>query len=192
MMSWVTAEVQGAVYGGTPERRQISKSSPLEMIEPHRYTLWRRFKTGAPTRDMCAFIGLNPSTATAEKLDTTVTRCEHYAQAWGFAGFIMLNLFSYRATYPEDMLSHTDPSGDPENIDAIVWTAQHAGKVVCAWGNDGAHLDRSTFVKEKLQGTPLYCLKLNKTLEPLHPLYAAKKLKAQLWSPDLAPGKTLV
>lgn len=186
----VTSELKGAVYGGEPRERRISKSSPLEMIQPYRYILWRKFDPDAMVSQMCAFIGLNPSTATADKLDSTVTRCEYYAGAWGYAGFIMLNLFGYRATYPEDMLAHEDPAGDPANIDAIRWTAEHAGKVVCAWGNTGAHLGRSQYVKDELKGVELYCLKLNKTGEPLHPLYAAKKLKAQKWTVE--PGKNLL
>lgn len=190
----ITSELQGAIYGGEPEKRQISKSSPLEEIEPHRYILWRRFESAATVGKMCAFIGLNPSTATAEKLDNTVSRCEFYAQNWGYAGFIMLNLFSYRATYPEDMLTHQDPTGDPHNLAAILWASQNAGRVVCAWGNDGAHRERSSFVKQQLESNKveLYCLKVNKTREPFHPLYASKKLKPQRWTDELIPGKTLV
>jgi len=47
--------------------------------------------------------------------------------------------------------------------------------VVAAWGNDGAYLERSEQVKEFLPN--LYCLKLNKSGEPAHPLYQAAELK---------------
>ncbi len=123
---------------------------------------------------MAAFIGLNPSTATPEKLDPTVAKCEFWAQRWGFEGFVMLNLFSYRATEPADMLCHADPAGDPHNRDAITWVANHAGLVVACWGNDGQHLERSTLIRSALKDVPLRCLHLNKTGEPKHPLYHRK------------------
>lgn len=173
-MTWITDEPRGAVFGGELEKRKISKSSPLTMIQPHRYTLWRRFKPGADLSRMAAFIGLNPSTATPEKLDPTVSKCEYWAQKWGFEGFVMLNLFSYRATDPAAMLMHEDPMGDPENLTAIQWVSQHAGLVVACWGNDGQHMDRSTTVKTALHDVKLCCLKLNMTGEPKHPLYHKK------------------
>ncbi len=173
-MTWITDEDRGAVFGGAMEKRKISKSSPLTMIQPHRYTLWRRTKAGADISRMAAFIGLNPSTATPEKLDPTVSKCEYWAQQWGFDGFVMLNLFSYRATDPSAMLAHADPTGDPENLTAIEWISRHAGLVVACWGNDGQHMERSTVVKAALKGIALHCLKLNKTGEPKHPLYHKK------------------
>lgn len=173
-MTWITDEPRGAVFGGELEQRKISKSSPLAMIQPHRYTLWRRFKAGADIANMAAFIGLNPSTATPEKLDPTVSKCEYWAQQWGFEGFVMLNLFSYRATDPTAMLKHEDPAGDPQNLTAIEWVSRQAGLVVACWGNDGQHLARSAAVKSRLADVTLYCLKLNMTGEPKHPLYHKK------------------
>ena len=173
-MNWITDEMRGAVFDGKPEMRKISKSSPLTMIEPHRYTLWRRFKEGADLSNMAAFIGLNPSTATPEKLDPTVSKCEYWAEQWGFDGFVMLNLFSYRATEPAAMLAHDEPTGDPENKGAIEWVCNRAGLVVACWGNDGCHMGRSTVIKSSLQSIEVRCLHINKTGEPKHPLYHKK------------------
>ena len=53
-------------------------------------------------------IGLNPSTATQEKLDPTVTRVEKVAQQCGFDGFVMLNLYPVRATDPKDLTPKVD------------------------------------------------------------------------------------
>ena len=182
-MTWITSEMRGALFGGEPERRQISKSSPLEMIQPHRYTLWRRFEENAPLSRMPAFIGLNPSTATPEKLDPTVSKCEYWAQQWGFDGFVMLNLFSYRATEPQDMLSHADPTGDPDNAAAISWVCNQAGLVVACWGNDGSHLQRSAKIRAALEDLDVWCLHINKTGEPKHPLYHKKAVLLE----DLVP-----
>ena len=94
----------------------------------------------------------------------------------GFEGFVMLNLFSYRATSPADMLSHADPTGDPHNREAITGVCSQAGLVVACWGNDGRHMERSTHVKSMLQGIPLACLHINKTGAPKHPLYHKKRI----------------
>ena len=50
-----------------------------------------------------AFIGLNPSTADETADDPTIRKCIKYAKAWGFGGLLMLNVYSFRATNPDDM-----------------------------------------------------------------------------------------
>lgn len=136
-MTWITDEMQGAVFGGGKSVRRISKSSELVEIDDHRYTLWRRFKESAPLSRMVAFIGLNPSTATPEKLDPTVSKCEHWAKAWGFDGFVMLNLFSYRATEPEEMKAAPDDTISEWvlNRKAIEWVTTRVNKTVCCLGS---------------------------------------------------------
>lgn len=80
----------------------------------------------------------------------------------------MANLFAFRATEPTDMKAFPDPIGG-ENDQWLKQLAQNAKLVVAAWGNDGAYLGRS---KQVIQLLPeLYCLKLNKSGEPAHPLY---------------------
>lgn len=86
----------------------------------------------------------------------------------------MANLFAFRATEPADMKASDDPIGI-ENNKWLKKLAKDAVLVVAAWGNDGSYLERSEQVKEFLPN--LYCLKLNKSGEPAHPLYQAAKLK---------------
>lgn len=178
-MNWITDELQGATFGGGKSVRRIGKSSGLVEIDDHRYTLWRRFTPGAPLSRMVAFIGLNPSTATPEKLDPTVSKCEHWAKAWGFDGFVMLNLFSYRATEPEEMKAAYVNTGIEwvKNIDAVLSVCECAGLVVCCWGNHG----RWNNMADDLHGafainsiSTLHALAINKTGEPKHPLYHKK------------------
>jgi hypothetical protein len=59
--------------------------------------LWR-FTLGKSGRRPLLTIGLNPSTATSEKSDTTVAKVERVSKRQGFDGFIMLNLYPLRAT----------------------------------------------------------------------------------------------
>jgi hypothetical protein len=120
------------------------------------------------------FVGLNPSTADETSDDPTLTRCINYAKSWGYGGVCMANLFAFRATEPSDMKASDDPIGT-ENNKWLKKLAKDAALVVAAWGNDGSYLERSKQVKELLPN--LYCLKLNKSGEPAHPLYQAAKLK---------------
>jgi hypothetical protein len=125
------------------------------------------------------FVGLNPSTADETSDDPTLTRCINFAKSWGYGGVCMANLFAFRATEPSVMKASDDPTGT-ENNKWLKKLAKDAALVVAAWGNDGSYLERSEQVKELLPN--LYCLKLNKSGEPAHPLYQAAKLKPMVLS----------
>ena len=75
-----------------------------------------------------------------------------------------------------------DPVG-PGNDAAIVRAASQAAIVVCAWGNHGAFLDRSSRVKDLLTRSRvhLHALRLNANGEPAHPLYLPGKLNPVSW-----------
>ncbi len=48
-------------------------------------------------------IGVNPSTATPEKLDNTICRVKNITKDKGFNGWMMFNLYPQRATNPNDL-----------------------------------------------------------------------------------------
>jgi len=145
----------------------------------YRYRLRRHWEPGTMN---VMFLMLNPSTADEHKNDPTVERCQRYAQAWGYGGIVVCNLFAYRATKRKDMLKFAEPVG-PENDLHILNEAQYAGVVVCAWGNEGAHLGRSQQVVKMLRDNkvPLHYLILTKAGEPGHPLYLKKDLQPIPW-----------
>ena len=120
------------------------------------------------------FIGLNPSTADETEDDPTLNRCIKYAKSWGYGGVCMANLFSYRATDPENMLSATDPVGK-DNDRWLIKLSDQAGLVVAAWGNTGSYMGRSEQVRKLVPN--LHCLKINKSGEPAHPLYQKATLQ---------------
>ena len=67
---------------------------------------------------------------------------------------------------------------DPIGIDNDMWIKKISRKVdfcIGAWGNDGQYLNRSLKVKELVPN--LYCLKVNNSGEPAHPLYLKGNLK---------------
>ena len=133
-----------------------------------RYLLWRKWSDGP----IANFLMLNPSTADEVKLDPSCTRARLYAERWGFGALIVTNLFAWRATDPRDMKAAPEPVGRA-NDRAIVRAAHEAGIVVCAWGNHGAHRERSASVLSMLRdaGIKLHALRLTGAGEPAHPLY---------------------
>jgi len=144
-----------------------------------RYLLWRRWDAARPVAN---FLMLNPSTADEFRLDPSCTRARRYAERWGFGALIVTNLFAWRATDPREMKAAPEPIGRA-NDRAIMRAAREAALVVCAWGNHGAHLERSGRVLQLLRGAgvKLHALRLTGAGEPAHPLYLPAALRpAQL------------
>ncbi|MFX9881702.1 DUF1643 domain-containing protein, partial [Acinetobacter baumannii] len=89
----------------------------------------------------------------------------------------MANLFAYRATDPQEMMSQEDTIG-PDNDAHLKQLAAESHKLIACWGNYGVFKARSTFVKQLLTDK-LYYLKLNKSGEPGHPLYIHSSTQIQ-------------
>ncbi|MEQ8636865.1 DUF1643 domain-containing protein [Gimesia maris] len=143
--------------------------------EKYRYILTRRFD---PDNDkVCNFIMLNPSTATAEKNDPTVARCCKYAQQWGYGALIVTNIFAYRSTSRKKMKLFVRPTG-PENEEYIEAAALKSNLIVCAWGTDGAFMNRGPIVHSEItMFEETHCLEVTKHGHPKHPLYCKGDLK---------------
>ena len=142
-----------------------------------RYLLWRRWDE---TKPIANFLMLNPSTADEVKLDPSCTRARIYAERWGYGALIVTNLFGWRATDPAEMKAARDPVGRG-NDRAILAAAREAAIVVCAWGNHGAHRNRSSEVRKLLGRTRLHILRMNDSGEPAHPLYLPAALTPKGW-----------
>lgn len=162
-----------AVKGDAPS---VAVYSPCEH---YRYLLTREW---APDEGRALFVMLNPSTATEVQNDPTVERCERRARALGFGAFRVCNIFAFRATDPRVMRAASDPVG-PLNDAAISESAHWADRIICAWGNHGAHLGRGRDVATLLRATarPLWHLGLSKTGQPKHPLYIGYAVQPMLW-----------
>ena len=90
------------------------------------------------TRPFVCF-GVNPSTATPERLDPTVASVARFAQNHGYDGWLMLNLYPQRATNPDKMHKHIQPVLHRENMKWIrhylhVLNQQSQIDIWCAWG----------------------------------------------------------
>ena len=93
----------------------LESTADFSFCGQYRYTLTRVWSL---ERGLVLFVGLNPSTADAERDDPTVRRCVGYARRWGFGGVLVANLFAYRATDPRDLLAVSYPIG-PRNDEVI-------------------------------------------------------------------------
>lgn len=158
----------GAWYG--PEGEQSS----------YRYLLWRSWP--AEGRRSCAFVMLNPSTATHAVNDPTIERCQRRARSMGFRSLFVVNLFALRSTDPDGLYAHPEPIGGPANDAAILTAARIADLVVLAWGDKhGSHLGRNREVRTGLAKAGVQCqaLALTSRGEPRHPLYLRYDLSPQ-------------
>jgi len=140
----------------------------------YRFSLSRHWGPSLGSRVL--FLMLNPSTATAQVPDPTVTRCIRFARAWQFSGVNVANIFALRSTDPGGLLRTDDPVG-PTNDEWIVKLASESDQVICAWGSPSFKAlrklveDRAQHVATLLNGRPLHCLGMAKSGAPRHPLY---------------------
>lgn len=132
--------------------------------------------TFKPPGSFLTIIGLNPSTADETRNDPTILRCIDFAKRWGFPAMCMLNLFSYRATNPEDMKLQPDPIGMADNTRCIQDMARtchdNGGIVLAAWGAHGIFMGRGKAVERNLRTAdiPIHVLGLTKGGFPIHPM----------------------
>lgn len=138
--------------------------------ERYRYRLSREW--GAPGGRSLLFVGVNPSTATADRNDPTIRRCIVFAQQWGYASLLVGNLFAFRATDPEVMKAHDRPIGHRNDHHLMAMVAE-ATTVLAAWGNHGCHKERGPHVLQLIRsmGVEPWCFRLTKLGQPEHPLY---------------------
>lgn len=158
-------------------------SAEFSKCDLYRYTLSRIWN---PKLLVLVFILLNPSTATHELNDPTITRCIERAQRMGYGGVSVLNLFAWRATDPNDMKAAGEPIG-MYNDQVILEVASGAGMVICGWGKHGAHKQRDAHVLAMLRerGIEAWALAFNKDGSPRHPLYVGYDVEPQLMAPKI-------
>jgi len=151
----------------------VSQQARFSRCRLYRYSLERRWTQG---RGKVLFIGLNPSTADGRLDDPTIRRCVGFARDWGFAGMEVVNLFAWRATYPEDLKRSPDPVGS-RNDYWILRAHRQANLTVACWGNDGTFRSRASEVIARLDN--LHCIRLNQSRQPAHPLYLRASLQPE-------------
>ena len=148
----------------------------------YRYHLWRRWHPDLPT--MC-FVLQNPSTADESADDPTIRRCVAFAKRDGFGGISVRNVFALRATDERELLTHADPFG-PENAEHLT-AARNVSimtRLVVAWGNRVEDKRLRSYYQNAAsicRAQKPYCLGVNRSGEPKHPLYLRADTPMVLW-----------
>ena len=143
----------------------MRKSALMSDCGAYRYELRRTWDN---TKPIVLWVALNPSTADHIKDDPTNRRIADFSRRWGYGGYVLANLFAYRAIDPQALKHVSDPIG-PENDNHLKKLSRAADHTVCAWGNHGTLLQRASAVLP-LFDEPL-ALGVTKRNQPLHPLY---------------------
>ena len=147
----------------------------------YRYVFQRRW--AEPTQsdlDTVVWVLLNPGTGDTDgKPRPTLGRCINWSMRWGYAGLTIVNLFALRGTVPKVLKAVRDPIG-PKNNARIRHFSRRASRIVVAWGNKGAFLNRGRQVTAML--TDPYCLGVTAGGEPCHPLYVPADTKLRPYS----------
>ena len=128
---------------------------------------------------------LNPSVANAEVDDPTIRRVRAFSADAGFWRLLVVNLFAWRATKPEALLSATDAVG-PENDEWIQRACENSSMVIAAGGSSQKVkrlvTARAPAVLERLRRAhPVHAMAHSSDGSPRHPLYLAGGLRPALW-----------
>jgi len=127
----------------------------------------------ADGKDSALFVLANPSTATAEKLDPTLTRCVRYAIRWGYEWAHVVNARAWRETDPK--LVPADPLAiGPDNDAHIAAEAAKATIVIVGWGQLAGPRGPVVLDLIRRAGKVPYALALNDDGTPRHPLARGK------------------
>ena len=148
-----------------------------------------RYILGTKGENPLFVVGINPSTATPEKLDPTMKSAERIAKGNGFDSFIMLNVYPQRATNPNDMDMKIDMELHKNNLWAIDQVFRNLKEPPVIWAAWGTNLGKRAYLKdcliELLELSKRYdarwCKvgKVSKAGHPHHPLYLKKDSKIE-------------
>jgi hypothetical protein len=138
----------------------------------YRYKLYREWDAAG---DRLVFVMLNPSTADANVDDPTIRKCIGFATRMGYGQIVVLNLFAYRATKPEDLWAFVAANGDidmPEN-ECVLRNETRRFDVCIAWGANARrapnHADYAKYLI-RARAKSVFALRLTNDGIPCHPL----------------------
>jgi hypothetical protein len=132
--------------------------------------------------------GINPSTASPEKLDNTLRSVERIAHRHDFDTFMMFNVYPQRATDPNDMHTVLDEDLHKQNLFYIEkYLKVHPERnILAAWGT---LIHKRPYLKECLRDIYTLSQKYNcswhsigkrsKSGHPHHPLYLSNEERLQ-------------
>lgn len=160
------------------------------MIEYHPFCLSdcnHRFALEQPGENVLIVVGVNPSTADENQPDPTMQSVLRFVNAFGYDGFVMLNLSAERCTVPNDMANVIDLNMHSKNMSVVSEMGQKYpnADILLAFGNN---IERRKYLKNCfyeihrrlathrrwlcIGGTNC----ITKLGHPRHPLYASPRM----------------
>lgn len=164
----------------------IQRGAIISECQQYRYKLWRIWD---PSKPSVLFIMLNPSTADEKEDDPTIRRCMRFAQAWGYGGIYVGNLYAFRTKKPA-ILRQMEKDGvdivGKQNDEYIKEMCRYSKLVIFAWG---ASMQAHHFAKKRMvnmrhfmgTGQLPHILGKSKHGFPSHPLMLKKNVKPTLF-----------
>lgn len=138
----------------------------------YRTTLWRAW--GEPDAKFALFCGMNPSVATGDFNDPTITREIGFTCRMGLTSYWKVNVSPYRLTDPKLLGNVALPLTFRDHDKIVVGMARLAERVVMACGILPKRLrfmGRELVEDLRDAGIPLWCLGVTADGSPRHPLY---------------------
>ncbi|ATB38162.1 hypothetical protein CYFUS_003593 [Cystobacter fuscus] len=118
--------------------------------------------------------GCNPSTATREGSDNTVSKLVNVARQWGYSRLLMANVFSYCDKDPSKLKAPSLVLWDRHTDRFLKAMVANAEAVLCCWGASAMDINagRCAAIEALLRATnkPLFCIGYSRgTVIPRHP-----------------------
>lgn len=157
----------------------MNRGAIIDDTQRYRYALWREWDDKLPP---VLWVMLNPSTADADIDDPTIRRCIGLSTQFGYGSLTVVNLFAWRATKPEELLTAEDAVGPLNDIHIRQLAIPHLD-VICAWGSNvpKRYSNRPAEVLSLLRDTNTCALRLSKHGQPWHPLYLPSSVIPMPW-----------
>lgn len=183
-------ELPGLLTLGTREAWALTSEDDV-----YRYVLGRCWDP-APVDDwdpvrpiFCATL-LNPSKARHDVDDPTVRKLIHFAKQEGCGALLLRNLAAFCATDPDELRRNDIDIVGPMNAKVLSMSSIFTLRVA-AWGNFPGEKVRRRLVGSMglaKRSPGLHVFGLNKSGEPVHPLYLPNATRAQQWAGLLRAG----
>ncbi len=197
ILGTITKQQKLAIFALTNSEHSVNNRKDMYVIDERfpdektgvRYVLGEVFDPKKTKALIC--VGVNPSTATPEKLDRTLMRVRRLAEKSGeYGAWYMLNVYPQRATDPQNMHKIVDETIHRRNIQEIgkLLDTIPAADVWCAWGTLVKKRPYLCDMRDEIlklfadrKGFELKSHVLTKVGHPAHPL-------ARIQNPDKTSG----
>ena len=140
----------------------------LSLDKTNRFFLER---TWNESKKRVLYILLNPSMADSKIDDPTTKKLISFTKKWGYGGFSLCNLYSFRTSCPKVLYKSLEKS-NKKNKEYLKTHIYKSHKIIYGWGAT----EKEPKWLIKLVKTP-YCFGKNQNQTPKHPLYLKNDTK---------------